>query len=71
MCAWRVGRRGGQEGGEREIQGSGRLPREITNILQKRNPKTEVIVWKKSVSQTLEPEYRPSFFMLVFFFFFF
>lgn len=43
-------------GEEREIQGSGHLPRKITNILQKRNPKTEVIVWKKSVSQTLEPE---------------
>lgn len=39
--------------GEREIEGPGPLPRQITNILQKRNPKTEVIVWKKSVSQTL------------------
>lgn len=52
---------------ERKIQGSGHLPRKITNILQKRNPKSEVIVWKKSVSQTLEPEYRPSFLGLFFF----
>lgn len=32
---------------------SGNLPSKITNILQERNPKTEVIGWKKSVSQTL------------------
>lgn len=74
---WVMGRRevcvrleGGERrrvrGGEREIQGSGHLPRKITNILQKRNPKSEVIVWKKSVSQTLEPEYRPSFLGLFF-----
>lgn len=55
-------------GGEREIQGSGHLPRKIANILQKKNPKTEVIVWKKSVSQTLEPELGPSFFYVDFFF---
>lgn len=64
VCVPGVSGRGGGRGGEkREIQGSGHLPRKITNILQKRNPKTEVIVWKKSVSQTLEPELRPSFFM--------
>lgn len=64
------GERRRARGGEREIQGSGHLPRKITNILQERNPKTEIIVWKKSVSQTLEPEYRPRFFMCFFFSFF-
>lgn len=41
------------QGRRKRDTGPGHLPRKITSILQKRNPKTEVIVWKKSVSQTL------------------
>lgn len=41
------------QGSRKRDTGPGHLPRQITSILQKRNPKTEVIVWKKSVSQTL------------------
>lgn len=41
------------EGREKVRMNSGNLPSKITNILQERNPKTEVIEWKKSVSQTL------------------
>lgn len=36
-----------------ERMNSGNLLGKITNILQERNSKTEVIRWKKSVTQTV------------------
>lgn len=37
---------------EKERMNSGNLPSKTTNILQETNPKTEVMGWKKFVSQT-------------------